>query len=142
MSKGTKNKSKKKKKICIVEDEPSIREIYQVALEKAGYEVITAGDGEEGFNIIASEKPDLALVDIMMPVKDGISLIKDLNADKKLSEIPIIILSNLTEEETIAKQKNLRTEFYLIKSLFAPKAVVGIVKEVLQGSEKRKNPAK
>jgi DNA-binding response OmpR family regulator len=121
----------KKQKICIVEDEPSIREIYQLALEENGYEVVTAGDGEEGFNVISAEKPDLALIDIMMPVKDGISLIKDLKADENLAKIPIIVLSNLTEEETLAKRNELRTNFYLIKSLFTPKAVVRIVKEVL-----------
>ena len=124
----------KKKKVCIVEDEPSIREIYQTELEANGFEVVTADDGQQGFDVISKEKPDVALIDLLMPVKDGMTLIRELQADENLSEIPIIILSNLTEEETISKAKDIKTEFYLVKSLFEPKKVVQIVKEVLYGN--------
>lgn len=121
----------KKKKICIVEDEPSIREIYQTVLQENGFEVFTAEDGERGLEVISAQKPDLALIDMLMPVKDGISLIQDMRKDEELSQIPVIILSNLIEEETVAKRNDLKVQFYLVKSLFTPAQVVRVVREVL-----------
>jgi DNA-binding response OmpR family regulator len=125
-------------KICIVEDEPSIREIYQTVLEGDGFEVFTAEDGERGLEVISAQKPDLALIDMLMPVKDGISLIQDMRKNEELSQIPVIILSNLTAEETVAKRSDLKVQFYLVKSLFTPAQVVRVVREVLHNKLKKK----
>lgn len=120
-----------KKKICIVEDEPSIREIYQIELEKNGYEVTSASNGVEGFELLKREKPDVALIDVMMPEMNGIELMEAMRKDELLSKIPVIVITNLSDEETIRKAGELESRFYLNKTLFKPNDVVGIVREVL-----------
>lgn len=120
-----------KKKICIVEDEPSIREIYQIELEKNGYEVTSASNGAEGLELLKREKPDVALIDVMMPEMNGIELMEAMRKDELLSKIPVIVITNLSDEETIRKAGELESRFYLNKTLFKPNDVVGIVREVL-----------
>ena len=131
MSYVLKNKSHQKYKVCIVEDDAMIREIYQQALESDGYSVLTANDGEEGLEVIKKYQPDVAIIDIMMPKKDGISLIKDMQQDKDLAKIPVIVATNRSDEETIKIIGKLQTKFYLEKALFKPKEVVDFVREVL-----------
>ena len=118
-------------KICIVEDEDQIREIYQIALAEDGFQVFAAADGEAGMEVISRERPDLALIDLMMPKKDGITLMKEMLADPELAKIPVIILTNFGSEEMIEKVKDLQSRFYLVKSQYQPKDVVKIVREVL-----------
>lgn len=120
------------KKVCIVEDEPMIQEIYKIKLEEEGFRVITANDGEEGFKLIKKELPDIALVDVSMPKIDGITLIKMLQKDEALLKIPIIVTSNVNDENILKKAGELDVEFYLVKSLFTPKDVVRIVREALE----------
>jgi DNA-binding response OmpR family regulator len=120
-----------KQRVCIVEDEPTIREIYQIELEKNGYEVFTASDGQEGLDIIKKKNPHIALIDIMMPKVNGIELMEMMKKDKELSKIPVIVLTNLSDEETIKKAGELESKFYLNKTLFKPSDVVGIVREAL-----------
>ena len=124
-------------KVCIVEDDPMIQEIYQTALETEGYKVIQAFDGEEGLALIKKEMPDIALVDIMMNKKDGICLIKDLQKDPQLVAIPVIIITNRSDEKTMEEAGKLNTKFYLEKSLFKPKDIVEYVKEALYGKMPR-----
>lgn len=120
------------KKVCIVEDEPMIQEIYKIKLEEEGFQVITANDGEEGFELIKKELPDIALVDVSMPKIDGITLIRMLQKDEVLLKIPIIVTSNVNDENTLKKAGELDVKFYLVKSLFTPKDVVQIVREALE----------
>ncbi len=120
------------KKVCIVEDEPMIQEIYKIKLEEEGFRVITANDGEEGFKLIKKELPDIALVDVSMPKIDGITLIKMLQKDEALLKIPIIVTSNVNDENILKKAGELDVKFYLVKSLFTPKDVVRIVREALE----------
>jgi two-component system, chemotaxis family, sensor histidine kinase and response regulator WspE len=120
-----------KKKVCIVEDDPSIREIYSLALEKSGFEVSLASDGEEGYEVIRRELPDVALIDIVMPKKNGIELMEMLQNDKDLLKIPVIVLTNVEDEKMLKKAGELRSKFYLVKSLFTPQKVVEITREVL-----------
>ena len=121
----------KKQKICIIEDEGTIREIYQTALEDAGYQIVTARDVEEGLMVLMAEKPDLALIDLSMPKKDGITLMKEMQADPELAKIPVIILTNFGTDEMIEKVRDLPSEFFLLKAQYQPKDVVRIVKEVM-----------
>jgi CheY-like chemotaxis protein len=120
------------KKVCIVEDEPMIQEIYKIKLEEEGFRVIVANDGEEGFELIKKELPDIALVDVSMPKIDGITLIEMLQKDESLLKIPIIVTSNVNDENTLKKAGKLDVKFYLVKSLFTPKDVVRIVREALE----------
>lgn len=126
-------KPEKKVKVCIVEDDSMIQEMYKIKLEEEGFLVVSANDGEEGFAVIKRELPDVALVDISMPKIDGITMIKMLQKDKELLKIPIIITSNLNDEKVLKETGDLlNVKFYLVKSLFTPKDVVGIVREVLE----------
>jgi DNA-binding response OmpR family regulator len=119
----------KKQKVCIVEDDQFIQDIYKVELTNSGFEVVSASDGEEGLAIIKKELPDVALVDVMMPKLSGTDLVKLMKEDAVLAKIPVIMLTNASDEETIEKAKD--AQFYLVKAHYDPKDVVGIVREVL-----------
>ncbi len=80
-------------KILVIEDRISIQDLLRFNLEKEGYTVVTSGDGEEGLALIKSEKPDLIILDLMLPVLDGFEVYKTLRAKKENSSIPIIIMS-------------------------------------------------
>ena len=123
---------KTKKKVCIVDDEENIREIYETILKKSGYDVITAANGAEGLKLIKEQRPDVVLADIMMPEVDGIEMISEIRKDKDLIGIPVVVMTNIDNEETFKKAGELSTSFYLIKSLFGPEKVVSIVDEALQ----------
>lgn len=124
--------------VCIVEDEALISEMYKTKLEQEDYLVITAEDGEQGLKLLKQYKPDIALIDLMMPNKDGFELMKELKADSELSKIPIIILTNLDDAETADKTANFDAAFYLIKSQYSPSDVVNIVREVLDSQHAMK----
>lgn len=124
----------KDKKICIVDDEPNIVEIYSQALGAQGYQIVSARNGREGLEVMKKEKPDLALIDIMMPEMDGVELMDAMRSDKELENIPVIVMSNVSDREVYKKVERFNTRFYLVKSLFEPKKVVGIVDEVLHGA--------
>lgn len=122
----------KKYKICIVDDEQLILDMYKLQLEKAGFKVVTATDGNKGFTTIKKEKPDLILVDIIMPSKDGFYLIKKLKAQKELAKTPVIVLTNLDSPETREKACELGVLFFLVKPHFMPSQIVNIINEVLR----------
>lgn len=121
----------RKKKICIVDDEPMIAEMYKIKLEEEGYEVAVACDGLQGFLSIKKEKPDLALVDIVMPNEDGLSLMKRIKNDPEISSTPVVVLTNLDDAETRKSACRLGALFYLVKPHFMPSQLVKIVKEIL-----------
>ena len=118
-------------KICIIDDEPLIIDMYRIKLEASGFKVVSAVDGAEGFNIIKREHPDLALVDIIMPDNDGFQLIKKLKKDQILKKIPIIVLTNLDGPEIRKEASRLGVLFFLVKPHFMPSQVVKIIKEAL-----------
>ena len=90
-------------KILIVEDEPALAKVLQMRLEMEGYAVRAAADGAEALDLIAAERPDLVLADLMMPVMDGVELTRKMKADRKLKSIPILILTALrSKKETQA----------------------------------------
>lgn len=82
-----------KKRILIVDDEPEFVSMVKMRLENADYRVITAADGKEGLEKARSEKPDLILLDILMPHKDGYVFVKEAKQDEKLKDVPVIILT-------------------------------------------------
>jgi two-component system alkaline phosphatase synthesis response regulator PhoP len=125
------NIAEQKQKICLVEDDLFIQEIYKTKLEEHGYRVFIANNGEEGYALIKKELPAIALIDILMPVKDGISLMKDMQNDPEMAKIPVIILTNQGDEKTIGEVAKLESHFYLEKAMFTPEKVAGIVREVL-----------
>ena len=104
------------KKILLVEDDKFLANLLKLKLEKQGFEVTQAFDGEEALKKLASFLPDLMLLDIILPKKNGFELMEDINKDPKLSKIPVIITSNLAQEEDISKGRNLGAIDYFVKS--------------------------
>ena len=95
------------KRVLVVDDDENTRRFLSVALEANGYEAVTAEDGDDGFNKVQEEKPDLILLDVMMPKKTGFVLFKQLRRKEEFKDIPVIMLTAvaevLEEEESLAE---------------------------------------
>lgn len=103
-------------KILIVEDEDALAVVLGEKLKKLEHEVRIAKDGEIAMTLARSFKPALILLDLILPKKDGFSVLKELKADPELSEVPIIVLSNLGEDDNIKKALSLGAKDYFVKS--------------------------
>ena len=126
------------KKILLVEDDKFISRAYKDGLGRAGFEVSTASDGKEGMEKIQTENPDLVLLDLVLPIKNGFEVLSEIKMDEKSQDIPVIILSNLGQESDIQKGKDLGAVDYLIKSNFTMKQVIAKIKEHLAKAHRRK----
>ena len=113
-------KNKKKKKILIIEDEKFLLEIYQSRFEKEGYQVLTAINGQRGLVLAQKEKPDLIILDILMPEMNGYEVIEKLKKNSQTQEITILVLSNLGQEEEIKRGLELGADDYVIKTNLTP----------------------
>ena len=105
-----------KKRILICEDEPDMRGILQSMVESADYEVITAEDGQMSLDLAIKEKPDMILLDLVMPKLSGFEVLEKLRYNPATQDIPVIILSNLGQEKEVSKGKALGAVDYLIKA--------------------------
>lgn len=119
------------KKILIIEDEEILLELIQKRLIQEGYQVAVARDGQEGLEKLRQEKPDLILLDIIMPKMGGFEVIEEINKDNKLKSIPIIIISNSGQPVELSRAKELGVVDWLIKTDFDPSEVVDKVKKQL-----------
>lgn len=117
-----------KKKILLIEDDKYIFRAYKDGLERAGFEVIGASDGAEGVAKAKDKKPDLILLDLILPIKNGFEVLEEIKMDDATKNIPVVILSNLGQESDVAKGNALGAEDYLIKSNYSMKEVVEKVK--------------
>ncbi|MDD5342578.1 MAG: response regulator [Patescibacteria group bacterium] len=121
-------------KILLIEDDPLMVRMYQRKFKADGHDLGIALDGEEGLVKVREFKPDLVLLDIMMPKLDGLEVLKRMKADSKLKSIPVILLTNLgASEEDVNRGLELGAVAYLIKSEYQPDEVVTKVKEILAG---------
>jgi len=121
------------KKILIVEDDQFLREFYEELLQAEGYFVDVAADGEIGLSKVQSNEYDLVLLDIMLPKKDGVQILKDLKLKPaKSSNVIVVILTNLGQDLIIKECFDLGAEGYLIKSALNPDQVLTEVKSYLQ----------
>jgi len=119
-------------KILIVEDDFFLRKLCQKKLEKEGFEVFLAQDGNEGIEQAKKNIPDLILLDIILPGIDGFDVLKTLKNESSTKAIPIVLLSNLGQKEDIDKGSALGATDYLIKAHFSPQEIVDKVKEILK----------
>ena len=119
------------KKVLVVDDQPHIVRLIQVNLEKEGFEVATAGDGVEGLQRAQEIQPDLVILDVIMPRKDGFTLLRELKADEQFAETPVIMLTVKTHNADIVEGLKEGAELYLPKP-FHPKELVSLVKRVLE----------
>lgn len=118
-------------KILIVEDDSLILRLYEKAFSFEKYEVATAADGAEALTKVKSFKPDLILLDIMMPKVNGLEVLKKLKADSATKKIPVVILTNLSDKKDAEKALSLGAKKYIVKADYKPKEVVDIVKGFL-----------
>ena len=119
------------KKILVVEDDKFLRELIIQKLLKEGYEVLQAADGEEGVKKAKEGKPDLALLDIILPGIDGFEVLRQIRAGETNSHLPVVILSNVGQKEDIEKGMELGATDYLIKAHFTPGEIVEKIKAIL-----------
>ena len=120
------------KKILLIEDDPFLSEIYIIKFKEAGFEISLAQDGSLGLQRIKEEMPDLVLLDIVMPNVDGLEVLRTMKNDASIRNIPVVILSNLGEQEDIKRGLELGAEFYIVKAHYTPTEVVARVKTVLE----------
>ena len=118
-------------KILLIEDEPLLAEMYKDKFSEAGYEVILAFNVEDGLNIARKEKPDLVVLDIVLPEGNGISFLTKLRKDKTISSISVVALSNFDDPSTKKEAKKLGAKDYLIKTSFTPKQLIKKIKKYL-----------
>ena len=98
------------KKVLVVDDDPDVRLFNVTVVEENGYTPIEAANGEEGLEMVKKEKPDLVLLDVLMPKQSGIRLYRELKTNKALKDIPVVILSGIAKRTFLRSQKAL-TEF-------------------------------
>lgn len=122
----------KKVKVLIIEDEESLAQMYQTKFDHEGYEVVVATDGSLGIELAQKESPDIILLDIILPKKDGFMVLKELKADKKTADIKVIMLTNLGQDEDVAKGKKFGAIDYLVKANLTPAQLVAKVAEHLK----------
>jgi two-component system, OmpR family, alkaline phosphatase synthesis response regulator PhoP len=120
-----------KKTVLVVDDQPHIVRLIQVNLEKEGFHVATASDGLEGITKVRETTPDLVILDVIMPHKDGFEVLRDMKEDPALAEIPVVMLTVKTHNADIVKGLREGAELYLPKP-FHPKELVSLVKRVLE----------
>jgi len=120
------------KKILVVEDDRFLRELIVQKLSKEGYETIEAVDGEEGVKKAKEAKPDLMLLDLILPGIDGFEVLTRVKEDPEAAAIPVIILSNLGQKDDVERGLRLGVSGYLIKAHFTPSEIIDKVKSILK----------
>ena len=125
--------------ILIIEDEPGFRRIYKDFLECEGYKVLEAADGEKGLHMAQTDKPDLILLDIVVPSLSGFDILKRIRADQAIKDMPIIIFSVLGEKDTIKKGLELGANDFAVKGFYSPGEMLNKIRALLNKSDIRKH---
>lgn len=119
------------KKILAVDDERHIVRLVQVNLQRAGYEVVTAFDGKEALEKIKSEKPDLVVLDVMMPYMDGFEVLQTLRKDPETRELPVIMLTAKAQDADVFRGWQSGVDCYLTKP-FNPMELISFVRRIFK----------
>lgn len=120
------------KKILVVEDDTYLANAYRVKLTKAGFEVKIAFDGDEAINVLQTFIPDLILLDIVMPKKDGFATLTEIKANEKWKNIPVILATNLEQKEDKEKGMKLGAYDFFIKTDFTLNALIEKINNIIQ----------
>ncbi len=120
------------KTVLIIDDDPFILDMYVLKFKQSGFHIEIARDGKEGLQKIKEMKPDVVLLDVVMPILDGFEVLQDLNKKNLLGETRVILLTNLGQKDDVERGLNLGAKDYVIKAHFTPSEVVEKVKSVLQ----------
>ncbi|MCX6784430.1 MAG: response regulator [Candidatus Komeilibacteria bacterium] len=118
--------------ILIVEDDSFLAQMYANKLQFSDFTVLAAADGEKGLSMAKKQQPDLIVLDLILPKKDGFAVLADLKKDPTTQKIPVLILSNLSQRAEVDRCLALGAVDYLIKAHTIPSEVVNRIKEILQ----------
>ena len=132
-------KKMEKKKILVIDDMPNIVTMVKARLEANGYEVIAALDAQQGLNCAHSEKPDLIILDIVMPTGGGYSVYTRLKMSPKTRSVPVIFLTAKDRPEDVARAYNLGAQYY-VKKPYKPEMLLGTVRKALESSALLQQP--
>ncbi|MBI4092871.1 MAG: response regulator [Candidatus Kerfeldbacteria bacterium] len=133
MPKKTTHDASGKPRILVVEDDSFLAGMYVTKLGLEGFSVDLASDGREGLKKAKDGKPDLVLLDIVLPVMDGFTMLEHMKSDPELRSIPVVLLTNLGQKSDVEKGLNLGAADYLIKAHFMPNEVIEKIKRILNG---------
>lgn len=122
-------------KVLVCDDERHIVRLIQVNLEKSGYQVVTAYDGKEGLEKIRSEKPNLVVLDVMMPYMDGFEVLKSLRREPETEQLPVVMLTAKAQDKDVFEGYHYGADMYLTKP-FNPQELLTFVKRILSSSGK------
>jgi two-component system, OmpR family, alkaline phosphatase synthesis response regulator PhoP len=126
-------------KVLVCDDERHIVRLIQVNLERQGYQVVTAFDGKEGLEKIRAEKPDLVVLDVMMPYMDGFEVLKTLRREPATETLPVIMLTAKAQDKDVFEGYHYGADMYLTKP-FNPMELVTFVKRIAQGADSSGGP--
>lgn len=126
-----KSKAKAKKYILIVEDDKYEATVMENKLLNAGYDVLVARNGAVALKLVREKKPDLIILDLILPELDGFDTLQQLKSDENLKDIPVVVLSNLGEEEDIKQAMSLGASDYFVKVKTPLHQVIDIVKKYI-----------
>jgi two-component system, OmpR family, alkaline phosphatase synthesis response regulator PhoP len=123
--------------VLVIEDESIVADIYRLALERAGFDVVVARDGVDGLDKASTSSPSFIFLDIRMPGLDGIEVLRALAARGDMGEVPVVMLSNFDDPALVRESKDLGAKQYLIKAGMNPAELPGIVARWLGPSSNR-----
>jgi len=121
-------------KILVCDDERSIVRLIQVNLERQGWQVVTAYDGKEGLEKIMSEKPDICVLDVMMPYMDGFEVLKNLRREPSTQKLPVVMLTAKAQDKDVFEGYHYGADVYLTKP-FNPMELVTFIKRIIAGAD-------
>ena len=118
-------------KILLIEDEISLRNTLEMKLKEMGHEIITADDGQQGIETAREKKPDLVVLDLMMPKKNGIEFLKEVREDSELKDLAVVVLTNSDNPEHIQQVLDFGASTYLVKSNYSLLEVLEKIQKIL-----------
>jgi len=121
----------RRKSVLVVEDEPELAEIYQTLLEQAEYDVRVAHNGKDALRLVDEKKPVLILLDLRMPVMDGVEFLEKLDVKNAHPDVKVIVFSNYDMQDEIDDAYRLGAERYVLKAWASPKELLHIVKDAI-----------
>ncbi|MFH1508902.1 MAG: response regulator [bacterium] len=127
-------KEETKKKVLVIEDETALLFAIRAELSYAGYEVLAASTGEEGLKMFQDKKPDLVVLDLILPGIDGFEILSEIKKDSGKKMIPVLVVSNLGDKNDIERAKSLGAYDYLVKANYSLESIQEKIKEALKSA--------
>ena len=118
-------------KILLIEDDPFLTNMYKTRFQGEGHEVTVASDGETALSLLKQTTPHLVILDVMLPKLGGFSVLEEMQKSEMLKNVPVVVLSNLADEASIKKAKELGVKEFLTKAQHTPTQILEVIKKYL-----------